>query len=112
LFVLAGTPTPNHSVLVLKKALLDQIHRLQTTLVSADELNRVKAQLIASKVYQNDSLMKQAFDLGVPEMVGLSWHESDQFAEKIQLVTPQDIQNAAKKYLVPNNLTVAELIPK
>lgn len=112
LFLLAGTPTPNQPVLTLKNALFNQIHRLQTTLVSEDELNRVKAQLIAGKVYQNDSLMKQAFELGVPEMVGLSWHEADQFAENIQRVTPQDIQNAAKKYLIPNNLTVAELVPR
>ena len=112
LFLLAGTPTPNTPVLTLKNALFHQINRLQTTLVTADELNRVKAQLIAGKVYQNDSLMKQVFDLGVPEMMGLSWHESDQFAEKIQLVTPQAIQDAAKKYFLKENLTVAELVPR
>src|SRR3990167_871362 len=112
IFLLAGTPTSNHSVLALQKALFQQIQRLQTTLVSTDELNRVKAQLIASKVYQNDSLMKQVFELGVPEMVGLSWRESDQFAEKIQRVTPEDIQRAAKEYFTKENLTVAELVPR
>ncbi|OGT43134.1 MAG: peptidase M16 [Gammaproteobacteria bacterium RIFCSPHIGHO2_12_FULL_40_19] len=112
IFLLAGTPTSNHSVLALQKALFQQIQRLQTTLVSTDELNRVKAQLIASKVYQNDSLMRQVFELGVPEMVGLSWRESDQFAEKIQRVTPEDIQRAAKEYFTKENLTVAELVPR
>lgn len=111
-FILSGTPTPNHAVLSLKNALLDEIHRLQTTLVSQDELNRVKAQLIASHIYQNDSLMKQAFDLGEPEMVGDSWRLSDQFAAKVQLVTPEDIREAAQKYFVGDNLTVAELVAK
>ncbi len=111
LFVLSGTPTPKISILQLKNAFLDEVHRLQTTLVSQDELNRVKAQLIAGRTYQNDSLMKQAFDLGEPEMVGLSWKQSEQFAAKIQLVTPEDIRAAAQKYFTQNNLTVAELVP-
>ncbi|OGT40838.1 MAG: hypothetical protein A3E81_05020 [Gammaproteobacteria bacterium RIFCSPHIGHO2_12_FULL_36_30] len=111
-FIFSGTPTPKYSVLQLKNAFFDEVKRLHTTLVTQDELNRAKAQLIASRIYQNDSLMKQMFSLGEPEMVGLSWRESDQFAAKIQLVTPEDIRADAQKYFVKNNLTVAELIPK
>jgi zinc protease len=112
LFMLSGTPTPKQSINGLKNAFFHEIKRLQTTLVSQDELNRVKAQLIASRIYQNDSLLKQAFDLGQPEMVGLSWESSKQFAEKVQLVTPEDIRAAAKKYFTKNRLTVAELVPQ
>lgn len=111
-FIFSGTPTPQHNILHLKNAFFDEVKKLQTTLITQDELNRAKAQLIASQIYQNDSLMKQMFSLGEPEMVGLSWRESDQFAAKVQLVTPEDIRAAAQEYFVKNNLTVAELIPK
>lgn len=111
LFMLEGTPTPNHSVADLKKALQNEIHLLQTTLVSEDELNRVKAQLIADRVYQNDSLMKQVFELGEPEVMGLSWRETKAFDDNIQRITPNDIRTAAKTYFTQNNATIAQLMP-
>lgn len=111
LFLLSGTPAVNHSVSVLKNALLNEIQLLQTTLVGEDELNRAKTQLISEHIYYHDSLMKQMFDLGEPEMTGLSWRASNDFAEKIQLVTAEDIRRATQQYFVLNNLTVAELVP-
>lgn len=111
-FIFSGTPAPKYTVSQLKKSILDEIHQLQTTRVSQDELNRVKAQLIASRIYKNDSLMQQAYELGKPEMVGQSWKENKYFAEKIQLVTPEDIQTAARDYFRKNNLTVAILEPR
>lgn len=111
-FIFSGTPAPKYTVLQLKKSILDEIHQLQTTRVSQDELNRVKTQLIASRIYKNDSLMQQANELGKPEMIGQSWKENKYFAEKIQLVTPEDIQAAARDYFRKNNLTVAILEPR
>lgn len=112
LFVLSGTPTSNQNTLNLKNAIINEINRLKLSLVTLDELDRAKVQIIANKTYENDSLMKQAFDLGVPEMVGLSWRESDHFAEHVRAVTPQEIQAVAKKYFTQDNLTVAYLAPK
>lgn len=111
LFSLSGIPASGHTTDQLKKAILAEIKRLQTTQVSAAELKRVKAQLIANRIYAHDSLMKQAFDLGRLEMDGLSWQESDDFTKKMNAVTPQEIQAVAKKYFIKNNLTVAELVP-
>lgn len=112
LFSLSGIPAPNHTNDQLKKAMLAEIKKLQTTLVSTAELNRIKAQVVASSVYQQDSLIKQALDLGRPEMDGMSWRESDDFTKNIGAITPEEIRLVAKKYFIKNNLTVAELVPK
>lgn len=108
-FVLEGVASQKYSNAQLKDAMLAEIKKLQTTPMTKTELDHAKAQLITHHVYQNDSLIKRAFELGVPEMVGLSWRESNHFASDIQAITPQDIQMVAKKYFVRNHLTIAEL---
>ena len=112
LLVLDGTPSANHRIKDLKVAFLKQIKRLQTTLVSKAELQRIKAQVIAHNVYKKDSMMEQAFDIGVPEMAGLSWRDSDAFVSRIEAVTPQQIQAVAKQYLKTQALTTAVLRPQ
>ncbi len=110
-FRLSGIPSSGHTVQDLKRAILAQLKQLKTTLVTQPELERVKAQVIAANVYQRDSLMYQAFDLGTPEMIGLSWRVSDQYVARVKAVTPEQIQAVAKLYFVPSRLTIAILKP-
>ena len=112
LLILAGTPGVNHAVKDLKKAFLAEIYRLQTSLVSAKELQRVKAQVIAQNVYRKDSIMRQAMDIGTAEVIGLSWRDSDAFVKKIDAVTPKQIQQVAREFLTAKQLTFAVLKPK
>lgn len=111
LFVISGTPSQGHTANELQQAFTDQIKRLQTTLVDPKELARVKAQVIASKVYNKDSILNQAIEIGSLESVGLSWKTSEDYIKHIEAVTPEDIQAVARKYLIPSRLTVAELKP-
>ena len=112
LFVLEGVPSVNHTVKALKNAFLKEIKRLQTTIVTKAELQRVKAQIIARNVYKKDSMMQQALDIGVPEMAGLSWRDSDAFVSRIEAVTPQQIQQVANQYLKAKTLTTTVLKPQ
>jgi zinc protease len=109
---MSGIPTVNHNINDLKNAFLAQVHQLQTQPVSKQELQRIKAQVIAQNVYSKDSLMAQAMDLGIPVVVGLPWQTSDNFVKKVTAVTAAEIQAVAKKYLTPQRLTVAILKPK
>lgn len=110
-FMFTATPIKGHTVAQLQAAIAKQVHRLKTTLVSAQELQRVKAQLLAQTVYRKDSLMRQAYMLGWPEMVGLSWRAGDGYIKHLEAVTPEQIQAVAKQYLQPQRLTVAILKP-
>lgn len=111
LFTFGGVPTTNHSILELEQAIKEQIIQLQTTLVTSEELERVKIQARASTVYEKDSLFYQAMEIGTLETIGLDWRLADRYLERIQAVTPEQIQTVAREYLVEDNLTVGILEP-
>jgi zinc protease len=111
LFLLDARPNGNHSVEEVKKAVLSQVERLQNTLPSEEEFARVKAQVVASQIYKKDSVYGQAMEIGSLEVVGLSWKVGDAFADKVQAITKQQVQQVAKKYLTTDRLTIAELQP-
>jgi zinc protease len=111
LFLLSGTPSNGHTVKDLQAALLEQVQRLRDAPVDEDELERVKAQIRAEKVYEQDSIFYQAMQIGMLETVGLSWKDADKYLERIEAVTAEQVQAVANKYLVQDRLTVAELVP-
>ncbi|MCH9769796.1 MAG: insulinase family protein [Gammaproteobacteria bacterium] len=111
LFMLSAIPTAGHTVAELETNLLNEVERLQQQAVSLPELNRVKAQVIASNVFQKDSLYQQALDIGAAEVVGLSWRDEAEFVKRIQAVTAAQVQAVAKQYLIKARLTVGNLNP-
>ena len=72
LFTLSGIPTKDHSIIELETALRKQIKQLQTMRVDTAELERVKTQIRASKVYELDSIFYQGMKIGLLETVGLN----------------------------------------
>lgn len=112
LFQLYATPTPGKDVGELEQALRREIQSVIEKGVSAEELERVKAQSVASHVYERDSMMFQARQIGGLEIAGLSHRYIDLFIEKLKAVTPEQVQAVAKKYLVDDGLTVAYLDPQ
>lgn len=111
LLTISGTPAKGVSTQQLKEAILAEIETLKNELVSEAELKRVKAQVIAGEVFERDSIQHMATLLGSLETVGLGHKYIDQYVPGVLAVTTQQIQDVAKKYLVENKLTVAELIP-
>ena len=106
-----GTPTDGHSTAELEQALIAQVERLKTEPVTAGELERIVTQLVAGKVYEQDSMFYQAMQIGMLETVGLDWRLADQELERVKSVTPEQVQAVAKKYLTEERLTVAVLKP-
>lgn len=111
-FILAGIPSMGHSVDELEKKVMEQINLLKTKPITQEELQRAKTQLLAQEVFEKDSMSQQAIMLGILETVGLPWQLADTFPDKIKAVTPEQIQQVAKKYFNPIRLTVAELVPE
>ncbi len=108
---LDGTPTDAHSLGDLEAALRAQVERLKTEPVSAEELERVVTSVVASKVYQQDSVFYQAMEIGMLETIGLDWRLADKEVARIKAVTPEQVQAVARKYLTDDNLTIAMLNP-
>lgn len=111
-FYLSATPTPGRTAQEAEQALRGEIAKLVAEGVTAEELDRVKAQLVASRVFARDSMFFQARQMGILEMAGLSHRVADLLVEKLRGVTGEQVQAVAKKYLVDDGLTVAYLDPQ
>lgn len=112
MFTITGTPAKDQKLETLKTALLEQVEAVKSAPVSAAELERVKAQVIASEIYERDSQQNQANLLGSLETVGLGYQVADAYVDNILAVTAEQVQDVAKKYLIEDHLTIAELDPQ
>ena len=111
LFLLDGTPARGHSAAELEEALREEIERLKREPVSSAELARIKAQVVAGKTYEQDSIFYQAMQMGTLETVGLGWQRMDEYSDRVLAITAGQLQKVARKYLVDERLTVARLEP-
>jgi zinc protease len=111
LLILDGTPAQGRSVAELEAALREEIELLRNELVTPDELERIKTQVVVENVYQRDSPFYQAMLIGLLETVGLSWRMIDEYVEWVRGITAEQVQAVARKYLHDDGLTVATLEP-
>ena len=110
-FVIYGTPNQSHSISELTKEILTEIQRLKSEPIDARELQRVKTQIIAQKTFERDSIFGQAMELGMLETVGLGWQTVEKYVDRINSITPKQLQIAAQRYFQENDITEAVLIP-
>ena len=96
----------------IETAVIAEIKAIQDELPTEDEIARVKAQVVASSVFEQDSSFYQAMKIGIMETVGLGWQTKNEYIDRIHAVTAEQIQQVARKYFVEDHLTVAELVPQ
>lgn len=111
-FALDGTPSEGKTVIELETALLQQIENIKDSGVTVEELDRVKAGVIAADVYKRDSMFYQGMQLGTIETIGFPWQILQDYPAKLRAVTQEQVQAVAKKYLRKDNLTIATLDPQ
>lgn len=114
LFVISATPNTqkNKTLADVEAGIWKLLEELKTTPPSAEELERVRAQVIAGLVYNRDSISSQATTIGQLETVGLSWKLIDNELEELKNVTPADIQKAASTYFTRERLSIAHVLPE
>jgi len=110
LFWFSATPLPGHPVEAVEKALLDEIERLKTELVSETELERAKNQIEAAFVFQQDSIHRRASLLARFELIG-GWRLLQRFVPGIRAVTTRDLQRVARQYFPDHRRNVGILVP-
>jgi len=111
MLTVSGIPSPERSVADLEAAILQQLEAVKTDLVAEEELARVRAQVVAGRIYEQDSVYYQAMQIGMLETIGLDWRYLDAHVEQLKRITPEQVRAVARKYLVSENRTVAELEP-
>jgi len=111
LFFLEGAPAPGKSVEALETALRAELQRIRDQGVSEQELNRVKNQALAARIYSRDSLMGQAMEIGQLESAGLSWRDDIRLLAGLRAVTAEEVRSVARRYFDDASLTTARLNP-
>ncbi len=112
LFLLSGTPAQGRSTEELERALLAQVRRIADEGVTDAELQRVKTQYVAGRVYQRDSVFGQAMEAAGLESVGFSHRDADRVLERIRAVTPEQVRAVAQRWFDEDALTVVTLLPQ
>lgn len=112
LFYLSAVPTAGKTAEQTEQGLRQELQKLAAEGVTDEELKRVKAQIIASQVYQRDSMFFQAREIATAEITGLSYKTLDLMIEKLKQITPEQVQAVAKRYFTDDTLTVAYLDPQ
>lgn len=110
-FVTFGMPSQSHTIADLKEGIISELTRIKNEPISPQELQRVKTQIIAQKTFERDSIFGQAMELGMLETIGLGWSTADKYVERINSVTPEQIQKTAQLYFQESNMTEAVLNP-
>ena len=111
LFVFFGYPAPGKTNEEFEKEMSAEIERLKTELVSAEELAGVKRRFRAGLLGGLDSNTGLAQSLAKFDVLTGSWENLFTYLDKIEKVTPEDIQRVAKQTFVNTNRTVAYLEP-
>jgi zinc protease len=92
------------------KALDEEIQRLQDTPPGKDELERAAKQTRALFAYGGESITNQAFWMGFSEMFA-SYDWVTGYLKNLEAVSPEDVQRAAREYLLPRNRIVGVYQP-
>lgn len=112
LFVFSMTPRSGVDPARTEKVLFEEIEKLRTAPVPADELSKAKNQLLAQHYRQLKTIAGRANLLGTFEVFEGDYSKLFTSDREIQAVTAADIQRVATKVFSEKNRTVATLIPE
>jgi zinc protease len=94
----------------VEEALQAEIAQIKTDGVTPAEITRVKQQFVAADAYKRDGTAGVASELNEWIAVG-DWTLYVTFPEKVQQVTPADVQRVAKQYLNEDQSTTGWFVP-
>ncbi|MDZ4802884.1 MAG: pitrilysin family protein [Bryobacteraceae bacterium] len=97
---------------VAEKALLEEIEKLRTTDISADELRKAKNLQLTQLFQQRTTISGRANLLGQYEIYKGDFRKLYKAQDEIEGVSAADVRRAAQKYFDSKNRTVATLIPE
>jgi len=108
LFIVGATATQD-KVETAARSILAQLARLQTEMVSMEELNRARDQIINDKIYSRETVQGQASELGYLALTLDNPAFNDTYYSRLQSVGPGDIQELAQRVFRPEKATAGYL---
>jgi len=95
----------------LRSAILDKINYLRTNLVSEEVVAEAKQAIYADYAFSNEAYTDQVDSLAFYEAID-TYEFAVNYIDLINQITPQQIQQAAKKYLAPDGYSLVVIRPE
>jgi zinc protease len=112
LFLISVSMAKGKTVSQAQASIRKALDELKQKGILESELKRIKVRILSDQIYKRDSIFGQAMEIGTTEMAGFSWRDIDYMLERMQKITPEQVQAVAQKYLVDTGLTIAILDPQ
>ena len=110
LFSVFAYLAPEQSHEDVEEALWDTIEDVQDNGVSQDELDRARSQLRAQTAFDRDGPMRVATQLNEALAAG-DWRLYTQYLDRLDDITPEDVQRVARQYLTDEACTIGRYVP-
>jgi len=110
-FRIYASPRPGVELDELETAVDGEIEKLLSEGITEEELARVKKRMLAEAIYAQDSLMGAARVFGNALTAGRTVDDVENWPERIQGVTVEDVMAAANHVFDPARSVTAELVP-
>jgi len=107
-----GFETDAKRLLDATRRIVEEVDRLRREPVSDTELERARVNFLASEQFDRESVSGVASKLGSFEAIGGGWQREAEALEILREATPADLLRVAQRYLLPEALTIAALIPE
>lgn len=94
-----------------KKGIWDEIHKIQQYGISFQELKKVQRQALSEHIMSRQTSSAIAWNTATDDAFTGDCEFSEKYVEGIRRVNASDIARVAKKYLVPEKLTIVAVKP-
>jgi predicted Zn-dependent peptidase len=104
-----AVPSPQHTNEECQEQIYAEVERMKSELIPVEEVEKIKTRAKAGFVNNLSRNLGMAIQLCSYETDRGNWRELFRELDRINAVTPEDIQRVAQKYLTKKNRTVAKL---
>ncbi len=111
IFVIGGMTQPEKALQALD-AIWEEVQKICTETISADELNRAKINIRASEIYERETVGGQAAKFAYFLATAGDHEFEKRYFQILADVTANEVRSAAIKYLNTQNCTVETLSPQ
>jgi zinc protease len=112
LFFAVAIVNPGQSPAAVEKALIGELDRLKTEMITDRELQRAKNQWAREYVLGRESIQEKAGHLAHAEVIHSDVTTTDGEFDLFQKVSLADVQRVAKTYFTPERRVILHVMPK
>jgi len=103
LFIIEALPAQGVLITELEQALVAEIAAIKTELIAPDDLQKIKNQMLATEIFDRDSLFTQAKIIGQAEAIGIHWSDDAQYIARINNVSAEQLKKVLQQYFIADN---------